>query len=287
MSYDIIGMKTIAQTLNDRTYTDYFYRLMLLAKSVFKWNNLPNGIDEKWIERYLFTEGKCVFFKDETKGLIVTKCTESGEINFWDEPTIINPIGTNSTFTPRENNVDCVLIRNNDDMIPTFPTIELYALRLAELTRTIDINVHAQRTPVIITCSEKQRLTLKNVYKQWNGFEPVIYGDKNIDVDGLSTLKTDAPIVFPQLQVQKHAVWNEVMSFLGINNANQEKRERLVADEVQANNEQVQLSAQIMLKARQRACEQINEMFGTNISVEIRNLEITEFEPKPLEKVGE
>ena len=287
MSYDVIQMKTIAQKLNDRTYTDYYYRLMLLARSVFKWNNLPNGIDEKWIERYLFTDGRCVFFKDDTKGFMVTKCSDFGMLNAYDEPTEVLPVATNQIFTPKENNENCVIIRNNDDMIPTYPTIELFALKLAELSRTIDINVHAQRTPVIILCSEKQRMTMKNVYNQWNGFEPVIFGDKNLDIETVKTLKTDAPIVFPQLQVQKHAVWNECMTFLGIGNANQEKRERLVAGEVTANNEQIQLSANIMLKARERACEQINELFGTNISVEIRNLDASEFNPKPLEKEGE
>lgn len=288
MSYNVIQMKTIAQTLNDRTYTDYYYRLMLLSKSVFKWNNLPNGIDEKWIERYLFSEGKCVFFKDKTKGLMVAKCTESGTINNYDDPTRITPVVTGESHEPLKNNVECVLIRNNDDMIPTYPTTELYALRLAELTRTIDINIHAQRTPVIITCSDKQRLTLKNVYKQWNGFEPVIYGDKNLDMEGLKTLKTDAPIVFPQLQVQKHAVWNEYMTFIGVNNANQEKRERLVDDEVQANNEQIELSAQVMLKSRETACEQINKLFKCNppVSVELRDLKVDMYNPEPLKKEG-
>ena len=113
-----------------------------------------------------------------------------------------------------------------------------------------------------------------------NGNEPVIYGDKNLDIEAVKALKTDAPVVFPQLQLQKHAIWNECMTFLGINNANQDKRERLVDDEVQANNEQIEYSAQVMLKTREEACEQINRIFKLDkpISVEMRKMKKPELE---------
>ena len=260
------------KNLNDITFRDYYNRLSLLAKSVFKWNNLPNGIDEKWIEKYLFSEGRCMFFKDSVRGLMVAKCADGGTLNYYDEPTILRPVATNYEQNSEgyENGSECVLIRNNDDMLPTRTTIKLYAYRLADISRTIDINVSAMKTPVLITCTEKQRTTLKNVYRQWNGFEPVIFGSKDLDLSGVNVLKTDAPIVFDKLQIQKHHIWNECMTFLGINNANMDKRERLVDDEVQANNEQIEMSVDVMLKSRELACEQINKLFGTNISVEVR-----------------
>lgn len=269
--YDVINFKTVAQHITDYTFTDYYYRLMLMARSVFEWKNLPNGIDEKWIEKYLYTEGCCVFFKDPKLGFMVAKATQSGMINNYDEPTKITPYATNYMGEPLVNFEECVLMRNNDIMIPTYPTIQLFAYRLAEISRTIDININAQKTPILMMCSERQKNTLKNLYKQWNGFEPVIYGSKDLDLDGVKALKTDAPVVFDALQIQKHAIWNECMTFLGISNANQDKRERLVTDEVNANNEQIEMSAQIMLKARQKACEQINEMFDLNIEVSLRN----------------
>ena len=292
MSSELIKMKTIAQELNDLTFTDYYYRLMLLARSIFKWSNLPNGIDEKWIERYLFTEGSCLFFKDSTKGFIVTKYTQSSTLNYYDEPTQVYPVATNYNNEQNSYHVfsgakildamgneikpekAAVIIQNNDEMLPTSRTIQLFALRLAEISRTIDININAQKTPVAILCTEKQRLTLKNVYKQWNGFEPVIIGDANLDLNnGIKALKTDAPVVFDKLQIQKHAIWNEAMTFLGINNANQDKRERLVADEVDANNEQVESFAGLWLKAREKSCELMNNLFKPEkpISVEMRS----------------
>ena len=268
--YDIIEMKSIAKELNNRTFTDYYYRLMLMARSVFEWKNLPNNIDEKWIERYLFSEGKCVFYKDETLGLMVARVTPNSPLNEYDEPTTVIPYATNYTGSELLNNKECVIIRNNDEMIPTSPTIQLYAMKLANIDRTIDVNIQAQKMPIIVKCTERQKLTLKKVIQQRNENEPVIWASKDIDTEGIEVLKTEAPMVFKDLQLHKHMVWNEIMTILGINNANQDKRERLVDDEVQANNEQVEASFNIMLKARQEACKRINELFGTNITVEKR-----------------
>ena len=273
----LLGYKSFSKRLNDRVFTDYFYRLMLLSRSLFQWEGLPNGIDEKWIERYLFTEGACLFYKDPTLGYMVAKLGENGTYNAYDEPTKVFPYATNYIYEGEQliNGSNCVIIRNNDDMIPTAPTIQLYSYELTNIKRTIDTNVNAQKTPIVVKCTDKQRLSFKNAINQRNDNEPVIYADKSLNTDEIQVLDIKAPIVFDKLQIQKHAVWNEVMTFLGVNNANMDKRERLVDDEVQANNEQVQASEDVFLKARKDACKLINEMFGTNISVKRRNLSKT------------
>lgn len=277
-NYPILGYKSMAKLLNDRIVTDYFYRLMLISKALFKWENLPNGIDEKWIERYLFTEGACLFYKDPTLGFMVAKMGENGMLNAYDEPTEVFPYATNYIYEGEQliNNSNCIIIRNNDDMIPTAPTIQLYAYKLTNIDRTIDTNIMAQKMPIVVKCTDKQKLSLKQAMNQRNDNEPVIYADKGLNTEEIQVLKTDAPIVFDKLQIQKHAVWNECMTFLGVNNANMDKRERLVTNEVEANNQQVQASEDVMLKARERACKLINKMFGTNIKVTRRNLSKTE-----------
>lgn len=273
----LLGYKSFSKRLNDRVFTDYFYRLMLLSRSLFQWEGLPNGIDEKWIERYLFTEGACLFYKDPTLGFMVAKLGIDGTYNAYDEPTKVFPYATNYLYEGEQliNGSNCIIIRNNDDMIPTAPTIQLYSYELTNIKRTIDTNVNAQKTPIVVKCTDKQRLSFKNAINQRNDNEPVIYADKTLNTDEIQVLDIKAPIVFDKLQIQKHAVWNEVMTFLGVNNANMDKRERLVDDEVQANNEQVQASEDVFLKARKDACKLINEMFGTNISVKRRNLSKT------------
>ena len=270
-----LSYKSMARTLNDRVLGDYFYRLMLISRALFKWDGLPNGIDENWIERYLFSEGKCLFYKDPTVGYMVAKMGESGPLNYYDEPTTVTPYATNYLYTGEqlENNVNCIIIRNNDMMMPTSPTIQLYSYKLTNIDRTIDVNIIAQKTPIIVKCSDKQRLSLKNAINQRNDNEPVIYADKSLDLNSIEILDLRPPKVFTDLQLQKHAVWNECMTFLGVNNANQDKRERLVSEEVSANNEQVRASEDVMLKARERACELINKMFDLNISVRRRRLE--------------
>lgn len=271
MDFKTKRMNDFKVTLNDLTFSNYYHRLEMLALSIFKWNNLPNGVSERWIERYLFDYGECMFFHDETLGYMVTKCADHGVLNHYDEPTHLTPVATNYTNTkPYKIGEECVHIKNNAISYPTKDTIELFAYRLADITRTIDINIHAQKTPTLMKGSDKKLLSLKNVYRQWDGNAPVIFVDDSFD-DSFSVYKTDAPIVFPQLQVQKHALWNEAMTSIGINNANQEKRERLVASEVDANNEQVAYIAETMLKTRQEACDMMNKLFGFNVSVEIEN----------------
>ena len=270
--FDVLSMKNITKQLNDWTYTDYYYRLLLIARSRFKWNNLPNFIKEEWLERYLFSEGNCLFFEDEEKGFMIAKATASGMLNPYDECVAYTPYGTGYMGQPLINGEECVLIKNNDLMLSTAPTIQLYAYRLAEISRTIDVNISAQKTPVVVLCNDKQRLSFKRMFQNISDNEVAIYGDKNLDIDAIKSLNIQAPIVFDKLECQKHAIWNECMTFLGFNNSNQDKKERLVADEVGANDEQIGASANVMLKTRQDACEQINRIFGLNVSVELRDM---------------
>ena len=265
---EILSYKNMSKMLNDLTFTDYYRRLSLLARTIFKWDNLPNNINEKWIESFLYHYGGCMFFNHPDIGFMIANYKDFGELNHYDEPTFLKPILPNTLSNDKiyEIGKDCVLIHNNDDLIPTSTTMKLYAYKLAQIDRTIDVNIKAQKTPILIKCPEKQRLTLQNVYRQYDENMPVIFGSKDLDLSEVSVLKTDAPIVFDKLEIQKHNVWNECMSFLGINNANQDKRERLVDDEVEANNEQVEMYAHVFLKSRQNDAEMINKLFNTNIN---------------------
>ena len=267
---EILKMKSFAKVMNNQTFTDYYNRLMLLARTSHVWENLPKSINERWIEKFLFQKGYCVGYENDKLGLIVTECTLDGNINNYGEATTVTPKGIGIEPKTLTVGKDCVLFRNNDEMYPTDFTLKLFAYRLAEISRTIDINIHAQKTPVLIQGSEKQKLSLKNAYSQWTGNEPVIFADPNLDLQGVTVFKTDAPRVFTELQRQKVSIWNEALTFLGINNANTEKRERLISDEVEANDAHIDLSAQCMLKARENACEEFNRIFGTNISVKMR-----------------
>ena len=261
---------------NNMTFSYYYYKLMLVARSLFEWSGLPNNMDERWIEKYLFTSGKCIFYKDPVMGYMVAGLAQQGGVNCYGDPTSVYPVAENYVYNGDKlvNGENCYVIRNNDLMLPNFPIIRHYAYKLCNIDRAIDTNVEAVKTPIIVRCSEKQKLSLKNAINQRKDNEPVIWSSDLSDINEMvDTLTTNAPIVFPQLQTQKHMILNEVFTDLGINNANMDKRERMVANEVEANNEQVKACEDVMLKARQQACKEINRIFGTNISVERRNFD--------------
>lgn len=261
---------------NNMTFSYYYYKLMLIARSLFEWKNLPNNMDERWIEKYLFNSGKCIFYKDPVMGYMVAGFGQQGGINCYGDPTSVYPVAENYVYEgPKLINGDnCYVIRNNDLMLPNFPIIRHYSYKLTNIDRSIDVNIEASKTPLIVRCSDKQRLSLKNAINQRKDNEPVIWSSDNANIgDMVSTLETNAPVVFPQLQTQKHMMLNEVFTDLGINNANMDKKERMVASEVDANDEQVKASEDVMLKVREEACKQINRIFGLNISVKRRKLQ--------------
>lgn len=280
-SYELLSYKSVAQMQNNITFSYYYYKLMLINRSLFHWENLPNNMDERWIEKYLFTSGKCIFYHDPNLGYMVAGLSEQGGVNCYGDPTTVYPVATNYVYEGKQliSNENCYIIRNNDMMLPNFATIRFFALKLTNIERAIDVNIEAQKTPIVVKCSDKQRLSLKNALNQRKDNEPVIWTADTANIgDMIDTLDLKPPMVFPELQIQKHMVLNEVFTDLGINNANMDKRERMVANEVEANNEQVKASEDVMLKVRQEACKRINEIFGLNISVRRRKLdEIPEY----------
>lgn len=255
--------------LNEAVYGDYYKRLRLLALSIFEWENLPDSMSARFLESCLYWYGKAAIVNDDTLGIINLKCTPSEALNIYGDAIEYHcySTGYDNTFALD----DMVYVRNNLEAVPTDITIQLFAQRLYEAERTIEVNVKAQKTPVIILCDEKQRLTMKNVYQKFDGNEPVIFGKKGLDLDDIKVLRTDAPFVADKLEEYKRNVWSEALSFLGINNIMTEKKERLVTGEVDANNELIDLSAQTMLLTRQLACEQYNKLWGGNISVRQRS----------------
>ncbi len=256
--------------LNNKTYSDYYNRLMELALNVFEWENLPPSVDERFIELTLYEIGYCLYFNDEIIGNLALTCTIGGQLDVYRIPLLRRAYAVNG-YNKMCSAKDSVLIFNNYLHTPTQSTIELFARRLYEIERAIDINVKAQKTPTLILSSEQQRLTMKNLYMQYDGNEPFIFGDKNLDIEGIKSLKTDAPFVADKLEILKHQVWNEALTFCGIENSNQDKKERLVSDEVGSNYGNIEAQRNVMLNARKQAVKKINSMFGTKIDVHFRS----------------
>lgn len=268
---------TLNQVINEETAADYFSYLKLLAETQFEWTGLPPSVSARYLERRLFEDGRALFFKDPDMGYLALGCTRNGGLNVYNEATQYCAHGT--TYTANYDADNCVLIRNNYDEESTRVMAILYAGRLYEAERTMDINVKAQKTPKFLAGTEKQRLTLLNIWKQWTGNEPLILVDKNMDPDSLRSIDMTAPYVSDKLMIYKHNVLNDYCTRLGLNNANTDKKERLITDEVDANNQLITLSLNIRLAPRQDACKLINALYGLNVSVDIRKNMI----PEPIE----
>jgi len=157
-------------------------------------------------------------------------------------------------------------------MIATDFTINLFARRLYEAERTLDNNIKLQKMMFMLKGTEAQKITFTNLINKWDDNIPFMMADKSLATDEIfEVIQTGVQYVGDKLMDYKHDVWNEVMTFFGKNNTNTDKRERLTDNEVEANNEQIELSADVMLLTRKEAALDMNKKFGLNVSVELRS----------------
>lgn len=254
---------------NNYSWRHYFNRLLELGTTMFEWKNLPDTIDERFMEMTLFNKGSIVWFEDKVLGMLALPAALGGRFNVYRIPITRNIIANNG-YHKKCTIKNSVIIWNNFLHSNSRLDIEIFSKKLYNLDRTIDVNVNAQKTPILVSCDETERLSMKNAYKEYDGNAPVIWGDKRLKPESLTVLKTDAPYVSDRLYVLKTQIWNEALTFLGINNVNITKKERLLNDEVNRNQGGTIASRYSRLVMRQNACKEINKMFGTNISVDYR-----------------
>lgn len=255
---------------NNFSWRMYFTRLMELAISTFEWENLPDTCDERFMELSLFNNGSAVFFKDDVLGYLTLKVLNNGMLNVYNVPTNRRAFAVNG-YQKQLDDTDSVIIWNNRLREPSWPLVQYYAKRLWEYDRIIDVNIRAQKTPVLIQGTENQRLTLMNLYKDYDGNAPVILADKTLDIGNvIKSVKTDAPLVSDKIYVLKTQLWNEALTALGISNVSFQKKERLISDEVTRSMGGTIASRWSRLEARQKAADEINKMFGLNIEVKFR-----------------
>lgn len=256
--------------LNNLTYIQYLNRLTELAISMFEWKNLPDTVDARYLELHLFENGCMVYFKDKVIGDLCLDCISSGRLDVYGNPILRRAYSGYNNYSKLLKENESVIIWNNYLHTNSVLDIQMYAKRLYNLDRIIDVNANAQKTPVLVQGTEKQRLTLLNLYKEFDGNSPFIFGDKNLDLNVLKVLQTGAPYVADKLYQLKTELWNEALTYLGISNINIQKKERLITDEVTRNQGGTIASRYSRLESRREAVKKINKMFGTNIEVNYR-----------------
>lgn len=256
--------------LNSLTYRQYLNRLTELAISMFEWKNLPITVDARYLELHLFETGCMVYFNDEVIGNLCLDCLVQGRLDVYGNPLLRRAYSGYNNYQKLLKYDNSVIVWNNYLHSNSVLDVEMFARRLYNIDRIIDINANAQKTPVLVQGNEKQRLTLLNLYKEYDGNAPFIFGDKNLDINALKALSTNAPYVCDKLYQLKTQIWNEALTYLGISNINIQKKERLISDEVTRNQGGTIASRYSRLESRRQAVEKINDMFGTNIVVNYR-----------------
>ena len=283
----ILSVKGVKMARRKRTYfeeslqrnmsAEFFYekRLMELAISMFEWSGLPKSCDWIFMERSLFMTGMAIFFKDEDlpdgDNYFTLRCACHGGFNVYGIPLNRRAYGYANWYQKELTNENSILIYNNMIRTNSIDIVRDYSRKLSLLDRIIEVNANAQKTPVLVTGSETQRLSLMNLYKEFDGNAPVIFGDKTLDASKLQALKTDAPYISDKLYQLKTQIWNEALTYLGISNLSIQKKERLITDEAIRSQGGTIASRYSRLEARRKACEEINEMYGLNVDVDYRH----------------
>lgn len=239
----------------------------MLALNRYKWENLPNGIESRYIEQMLYDNGECALFDHPDFGLTVLRSSSRENLNIYGEPTKLSLTGFNEHRSVMMD--ECIRILNNDLGLPTQENILYYARRMAEIDDIIMQNLRQQRVPYLFATDSNNEFSLKNLYEKMYQGEQAVFVDKemlNGQPENIMVLPTLAPYLVDKLQIQKQEMERELLTYLGINNT-LEKKERLIVDETNSNNQFIKMASDIGFKNRQKACEQINEKFGLNVRV--------------------
>lgn len=261
-----------AMHINNITFTSYVNRMMRIALSMFTWENLPQGMNERFLEYTLYLYGQAALCQREDEGFINTQCTTSSKLNLYHLPTRMHCFAIGGInfdaqtyfggelipgFKPTDY---AVLVLNSQDLTPTNNMVEEFAYRLTEVQRTLDVNVKLHKMPYFVSMDDKQRLSFQNMMQQIDENVWAVYGNKNnLNLTQVQSVRTDTPYIIDKLTEYKTNIWNEFLTYLGVNNLH-EKKERLVAQEAVTNNEVINLNLQSFLAPRQKAADLFNKL---------------------------
>lgn len=270
---------TLTDLLNNLTFRVLYDKFRLISMNAFEWDGLPEGIEERHIEKVLFEKGFACFFRDPDMDFMCLPARQSGQVNVYGDPLGYVAYGMNYQKTfPADR---CVIIENNKLRLPTDDFVMFYVNKLAEIERTMDVNVKACKTPIVFACDDKDVLSFKRIFQQVDGNVPALFADRNLNIDGIQVFDTKAKFLGIELRDLEHSIEGDLLTFLGQNNVSVEKKERLITDEANANNQLIESFFDLQLEARQRACGQLSELFGLNVTVSPRQ------KAQPVEKAVE
>lgn len=279
-----------ADILNNFTFIDFFDRLKRVATSIFKWKNLPETMNERWLELCLFYKGMAGILKHDDYGIINTEASWSGNIDIYGLPTLVYCYSTSFFSEQRvrydgkvsieelskiygiqnDNLKEAILVMNNIDMQPTFIAMELFAYRLYKVQRTIDINLDLIKKPFIIGCNEQDKLSMQKFMMDVENNQNMIFATADFDPsNSIKIFDLNVNNHVEELENEKRAILSEALTTLGVNSILVDKAERLISDEGKKDNEFINYNLQYYWKQRKEACEQFNKLFKPEKEIEV------------------
>lgn len=281
------------EKMNYETFWYEFNKLKAKAVSMFEWINLPKEIDERYLELMLCEQGFVCFFKDDITDInrgstnsnletipengqyFALQCTLGGRFNVYNIPTIYQ-VYTASGYQARRSAKNSIIIFNNLMHTPTTPILMYNARKITNVERTIDINLNQLKRPYIFLVPENQRLTFQKLISDIISNKDIVIGNNNLDIQNVNIQSTISPNNTLDLYTLKKRYYGQALNDIGIDYNPQDKKERVISQEITSSEEDTYMTRMSMLNARKQACKQINEMFGLDIDVKFRYDEIKE-----------
>lgn len=270
------GCALLLENADTKEYHNYhteriYQKNKLMAMNRFKWEGLPKGLEGRYIEQQLFDHGEVSFFLHPVnKQLMCLKSDGCTDLNEYGEP--IEVVVTGTKFSETFLVDDVVRLLNNDLGIPTCRDIYYYSSLIAETEKSWVINLLQQRFPFVFTGTKDNEATMNAMFTKLISGDMKFLVDKKISSGsdiGINCLKTGVPYLLDKFMTAKRDVEDNMYTDLGINNtnANNNKKERLLVDEVNVNNGQILMNLEQDYKRRLDACKMVKEKFGIEINV--------------------
>ena len=271
-----------SQLTNMKTYLMYREEMLTLAENVFEFKNLPEFIDVSYLNKTLLRNGSIAFFEDEVLGLIALPYDVIGNFDIYGRPLNIMARAANGTYYKKLSRDEFVIMYDNNGRYPIFLDICQMAERIALSKRTIDVNIVQQRTPRIWKTSQDKKRTLQDMLSDIDGMEENIATYESIDIDDMNVVLAPAPFVADKIDLHLDKEWAEFYRLIGVANLVEQKKERMIRDEMSASQGGTIASRFSRFEPRKRAIDEINKKFGTNIEVSYYDGEPTSEEVKEM-----
>ena len=271
-----------SQLTNMKTYLMYRKEMLTLAENVFEFKNLPEFIDVSYLNKTLLRNGSIAFFMDDVLGLIALPYDVIGNFDIYGRPLKIMCRAANGTYYKQLKQGEFVIMYDNNGRYPIFLDICQMAERISLSKRTIDVNIVQQRTPRIWKTSQDKKRTLQDMLANIDGMEENIATYESIDIDDMNVVLAPAPFVADKIDLHLDKEWAEFYRLIGVANLIEQKKERMIKDEMSASQGGTIASRFSRFEPRKRAIEEINKKFGTNIEVSYYDGEPTTEEVKEL-----